>query len=78
MAPNAGVEIYLRDPSRYSISQDQASPVSFADVAEAARARKETALGYLLQDGTVLTAPHADHKQALKAGDQIIAFANYA
>ncbi|KAL3157123.1 hypothetical protein ABBQ38_001368 [Trebouxia sp. C0009 RCD-2024] len=73
-----GVEIYLRDPSRYSISQDHASPVIFADVAEAVRAQKETALGYLLQDGTVLTAPHADHKQVLKAGDQIIAFANYA
>ena len=74
---NAGVEIYLRNPARYNIPQSH-SQVSFSDVQEAAREHKETAVGYLLQDGTVLTAPHADHMQVLQPGDQIIAFADYA
>lgn len=74
---NAGIEIYLRDPARYSIPQSQ-SQVSFSDVQEAARGHNETAVGYLLQDGTVLTAPHAEHMQVLQPGDQIIAFADYA
>ena len=73
----AGVEIYLRDPARYNIPQSQ-SQVSFSDVQEAARGHKETAVGYLLQDGTALTAPHADHMQVLQPGDQIIALADGA
>ena len=68
----------MRDPAKYSIPQDYASQVSFSEVQEAARGHKETALGYLLQDGTVMTAPNAEHKQALRAGDQIIAFADFA
>ena len=72
----AGAEIYLRSPDKYSI--DAASQTAFADVAKRARQQKEIALGYLLQDGTVVTAPGSGHKQCLTAGDQIIVLADQA
>ncbi len=41
-----GQEIYLRRPGRYSLDDSRA--FSFAEVAELARLRGETALGYAL------------------------------
>lgn len=73
---NAGAEMYLRDLSSYGLAQDGSMHVMFQEVAEAARQHKETALGYLLSDGTVISAPNAGHKQVLHAGDRIIALAD--
>ena len=50
----------------------------FSEVSEVARQYQETALGYVLQDGTVITAPSASQQQVLHAGDQIIALAEQA
>ena len=74
----AGAEMYLRDVSSYGLAQDASTQVTFQQVAEAARQQKETALGYLLQDGTVITAPNAGQKRVLHTGDRIIALADQA
>ena len=71
-----GAEIYIRDPSYYRLDCDNSQPLAFADIAEAARQQKETALGYILRDGAVISAPHANDKQKLHIGDRIIALAD--
>ena len=76
--PHAGAEMYLRNPSRYNLAAGRDAPVTFSHVSEAARQQRETALGYILQDGTVISAPAANQKQNLKPGDQIIALADQA
>ena len=73
-----GAEIYLRHPSRYNLSTNSDHPMTFSEVSEVARQHQETALGYVLQDGTVISAPSADQQQVLQAGDQIIALAEQA
>ncbi len=52
--------------------------MTFSEVSEVARQHQETALGYVLQDGTVISAPSADQQQVMQAGDQIIALAEQA
>ena len=74
----AGAEIYLRNLTHYGISDGSERPVIFSEVAEKARQHKETALGYIMRDGTVLSAPDAHHKQMLHVGDRIIALADQA
>ena len=74
----AGAEIYLRNPSRYHLPTEAGRPMTFFEVSEAARQHGETALGYILQDGSVISAPNANHKQALNFEDQIIALAEQA
>lgn len=73
-----GAEIYLRHPSRYDLSTNSNQPVTFSEVSEVARQHQETAVGYVLQDGTVICAPSANQQQVLQAGDQIIALAEQA
>lgn len=73
-----GAEIYLRHPSRYNLSTNSNHPMTFSEVSEVARQHQETALGYVLQDGTVISAPSANQQQVLQAGDQIIALAEQA
>ena len=75
---DAGAEIYLRNLSHYGVSDGSEKPVLFSEVAEKARQHKETALGYIMQDGTVLSAPDAHHKQMLHVGDRVIALADQA
>lgn len=74
----AGAEIYLRNPARYQLPLDAGRPLTFSEVSEAARQHGETALGYILQDGTVISAPNPNHKQALHSDDQVIALAEQA
>lgn len=73
-----GAEIYLRHPSRYNLSTNSDRPMTFSEVSEVARQHQETALGYVLQDGTVISAPSANQQQVLQARDQIIALAEQA
>ncbi|KAL0038546.1 hypothetical protein WJX77_010122 [Trebouxia sp. C0004] len=73
-----GAEIYLRHPSRYNLPTNSNTPMTFSEVSEIARQHQETALGYVLQDGTVISAPSANQQQVLQAGDQIIALAEQA
>ncbi len=78
LAYSTGAEIYLRHPSRYNLSTNSDQPMTFSEVSEVVRRHQETALGYVLQDGTVISAPSANQQQVLQAGDQIIALAEQA
>ena len=70
--------MYLRLPARYSLDVSAKQVPTFAQVAEAVRQQGGTALGVVLSDGTVVTAPHAKHQQLLAPGDQVIVLANQA
>ena len=74
--------MYLRQPSRYQLKGEGGGPSgetpTFAHVAEAVRQQGETALGFVLENGSVVSAPHAKHQQKLGPGDQIIVLANQA
>ena len=74
----SGAEIYLRQPFRYQLEASGKAGPTFAQIAEAARQQQETALGFLLKNGTVVSAPHAGHQQHLGPGDRIIVLANKA
>ena len=73
-----GAEVYLKQPSRYGLDTSAKQGPTFAQVAEAVRLQGETAMGFVLQDGTVISAPHAKHLQRLGLGDQIIVLADKA
>lgn len=67
-----GQEIYLRRPERYSLST-QAVP--FAEVAELARLRGETALGYVSGDGSLVLAPDADSAHLYTPNSRVVVMA---
>lgn len=72
--------MYLRQPSKYGLGTDRSGkePPTFAHIAAVVRQQGETALGFVLKDGTVVTAPHARQQQHLGPGDQIIVLAGKA
>lgn len=74
----AGAEMYPTLPARYSLDVSAKQVPTCAQVAEAVRQQGETALGFVLSDGTVVIAPHAKHQQRLAPGDQVIVLANQA
>ena len=74
----AGAEMYLRKPAQYGLEASVKQAPTFAEVGEVVRQHGETALGFVLGDGTVVSAPHAKHQQHLVAGDQIIVLASKA
>lgn len=76
----AGAEMYLRQLAQYGLGSDDSGGLvpTFAHVAEVVRGQGETALGFVLKDGTVVTAPHAKHQQRLSPGDQVIVLAGTA
>ena len=71
----AGAELYLRKPAQYGLDASVKQVPTFAQVGEMVRQQGETAVGFVLRDGTVVSAPHARHQQRLEAGDQIIVLA---
>lgn len=75
-----GAEMYLRQPSKYALGSGLSGKQTptFAHIAGVVRQQGETALGFVLKDGTVVTAPHARHQQHLGPGDQIIVLAGTA
>ena len=73
-----GAEVYLKQPSRYGLDTSAKQAPTFAQVAEAVRLQGETAMGFVLPDGTVISAPHAKHQQPLALGDRIIVLADKA
>ena len=69
--------MYLRGLAEFGLDEAarQQREVRFAEVAEVARARGETALGYVTATGAVHTAPASSSARVYKAGDQLIVLA---
>lgn len=65
-----GVRVALRQPGSYGIRTWGGT--AFRTVAELARKRHETAIGFLMRDGELLLAPAADSERELCGGDRII------
>ncbi len=69
----AGSEIYLRKPSSYHLSPDQ--DCSFEQLNELCRLRKETALGYIINDGGVQLNPLSSASHCFCSSDRVIVLA---
>ena len=67
---HAGSEIYLRKPSSYHLSPDQ--DCSFEQLNELCRLRKETALGYIINDGGVQLNPLSSASHCFCSSDRVI------
>lgn len=65
-----GMEIYLRQPSRYNI--DAGRRTAFAEVAELARMRRETAIGFVTAAGEVRLSPRAGLAHRFCDGSRVI------
>ncbi|KAL6752158.1 hypothetical protein V8C86DRAFT_618600 [Haematococcus lacustris] len=66
-----GVELYLRNPALFNLNEGER--VTFAEVTEAARLMKQTALGYI-RDGEIHLVPEPEHVVCVTHGDEIIVF----
>eukprot|EP00798_Chlamydomonas_sp_ICE-L_P025759 gene25758-11423_t len=64
-----GHELFLREPSLFSISCGD--PIIFADVFEACRAYNETAIAIVYASGHVQMAPRSNQPMNLQKGDMI-------
>mmetsp|Transcript_28169 Transcript_28169/g.61818 ORF Transcript_28169/g.61818 Transcript_28169/m.61818 type:complete len:801 (+) Transcript_28169:46-2448(+) len=68
-----GAELYLREPERYHFNTGETT--SFAEIAEAARAFSETAIGTITATGKFVLAPEPGTPISLQPGDRILVFA---
>lgn len=74
LCADAGQEIYLRRPSRYHTIPDK--PMTFAQIGELARTKKETAIGYISHTGVMRLAPGPKEAHQYAADDRIIVIAD--
>lgn len=78
-----GAELHMQQPSAYGFSgcveggeaAGAAAAPSFRELAEAARRRGQTALGYRCADGRIALVPNPDVRVRLEAGVRVIALA---
>lgn len=66
-------EMYLRNPARFNIALDET--VTFAEVAEAARQLRQTAVGYVRKNGECVMVPDPSHTWTFQEGDKVVVFA---
>lgn len=68
-----GQEVRLREPADYHIHD--LKKTSFAEVAEYARTKSETAIGYVSMQGELFLAPEAGHKHVYRNTDHVVVIA---
>ncbi|DBB14997.1 hypothetical protein WJX82_007629 [Trebouxia sp. C0006] len=68
-----GQEVRLREPADYHIHD--LKNTTFAEVAEYARTKTETAIGYVSMQGELFLAPEAGHKHVYRNTDHVVVFA---
>lgn len=66
-------ELYLRNPAAFNIAPGQAT--TFAELAEAVRLTKQTALGYIRGGRLAVLAPHASHQIIFGPDDRVVVLA---
>ncbi|KAL3158654.1 hypothetical protein ABBQ32_011397 [Trebouxia sp. C0010 RCD-2024] len=68
-----GQEVRLREPADYHIHD--LKKTTFAEVAEYARTKTETAIGYVSMQGELFLAPEAGHKHIYRSTDHVVVIA---
>ncbi|KAI8476483.1 MAG: hypothetical protein J3K34DRAFT_259587 [Monoraphidium minutum] len=68
-----GQELYLRNPASFNIQPGQL--ITFAELAEAVRLTRQTAVGYIRAGRLAVLAPHATHQLVFGPDDRVVVIA---